>query len=205
MQGFGNKRSGRLKTDNLVSLTMTKKNKKNTNNSHLKNTVNSDVQGFPRAGFFRRLAAMVYDALVATAVWMLASLVITTFLTILLENGVLPKAGYEHVNELIQDSILYKSIIQVWTISWVIVFFLWFWKNGGQTLGMRAWRLKIFNLKDESGISYGRLFLRLLAALGGLGTLLVLLDFKNKQSLQDRIAQTEVLFLSKEANDHKSW
>ena len=205
MQGFGDKRSGRLKTDNLVSLTMTKKNKKNTNKSHLKNTVNSDVQGFPRAGFFRRLAAMVYDALVATAVWMLASLVITTFLTILLENGVLPKAGYEHVNELIQDSILYKSIIQVWTISWVIVFFLWFWKNGGQTLGMRAWRLKIFNLKDESGISYGRLFLRLLAALGGLGTLLVLLDFKNKQSLQDRIAQTEVLFLSKEANDHKSW
>jgi uncharacterized RDD family membrane protein YckC len=182
---------------------MTRKNKKNQN-LH-KNKVTANDEGFPRAGFFRRFAAMIYDALVATAVWMLASIVITTILTVLLENGVLPKNGYEHVNELIQDSVLYKSVIQAWTIAWVIGFFLWFWKNGGQTLGMRAWRLKIFNLKDEVGISYGRLFLRLITALGGLGTLLVLLDYKNKQSLQDRIANTEVLFLSKEANDHKSW
>jgi len=49
------------------------------------------------------------------------------------------------------------------------------------------------------------LFIRLIASLGGLGTLLVLFDFKNKQSLQDRLAKTEVLKLTKEANDHKSW
>lgn len=187
----------------LSKLLMTRKNKKNKKLN--KNKITTNEEGFPRAGFFRRFAAIIYDALVATAVWMLASIVITTILTVLLENGVLPKNGYEHVNELIQDSVLYKSVIQAWTIAWVIGFFLWFWKNGGQTLGMRAWRLKIFNLKDEVGISYGRLFLRLITALGGLGTLFVLLDYKNKQSLQDRIANTEVLFLSKEANDHKSW
>lgn len=161
---------------------------------------------FPRAGFVRRLAAMIYDALIATAIWMLASIIITTFLTILFENGVLSKGNYEHVNELIQNSVFYKTVIQTWTIAWVIIFFLWFWKNGGQTLGMRAWRLKIFNLrKNEKSIGYPRLALRLLASFGGLGTLLVLLDYKNKLSLQDRVAQTEILFLSKQANDHKAW
>jgi len=169
------------------------------------NIIAQDQEGFPRAGFFRRLAAMIYDLLVATAVWMCASLVITTLLTILLENGVLPKGDFEHVNELVQQSLLYKGIIQVWTISWVVFFFLWFWKHGGQTLGMRAWRLKIFTLRQEDGVTYARLLLRLVSSLGGLGTLLVLIDYKNRQSLQDRIAQTEILFLSKEANDHKSW
>jgi hypothetical protein len=54
-------------------------------------------------------------------------------------------------------------------------------------------------------MTWPRLFIRLIASLGGLGTLLVLCDFKNKQSLQDRLAKTEVLKLTKEANDHKSW
>lgn len=165
----------------------------------------SSEEGFPRAGFFRRLAAWVYDALIATAIWMLASIVITVLLTLLLENNVLSKQGYSHVNELIQNSLLYKSLIQIWTLAWVMAFFLWFWKHGGQTLGMRAWRLKIFNLDDVEGISYKRLFIRLFASLGGIGTLLVLIDWKNKQSLQDRLARTEVLHLSKEANHHKSW
>ena len=164
-----------------------------------------DNTNLQRAGFLRRLAAMIYDALVAVAVGMLAAIVITALLTIALESGLLSKQGFEHVSDLIQHSLAYALVIQIWVAIWVLSFFLWFWKNGGQTLGMRAWRLKIFNLKDEVGISYGRLFLRLIAALGGLGTLLVLLDYKNKQSLQDRIANTEVLFLSKEANDHKSW
>ena len=57
----------------------------------------------------------------------------------------------------------------------------------------------------EEPMTWPRLFIRLIASLCGLGTLLVLFDFKNKQSLQDRLAKTEVLKLTKEANDHKSW
>lgn len=158
-----------------------------------------------RAGFFRRLAAMVYDALVAVAIGMCAAIVIIVALTVLLETDVLSKQGYEHVNELLQASLAYKLIIQVWVTFWVVCFFLWFWKNGGQTIGMRAWRLRIFSLEENENIGYGRLLVRLLAALGGVGTLLVLFDIKYKQSLQDRLAKTEVLVLSKLENDHKSW
>lgn len=178
---------------------------KNIAKQQKQKTLKNTNTAFQRAGFFRRFAAWIYDALIATAIWMLASIIIVSILTALLENGVLAKQGYEHVNELIQDSVAYKAVIQVWTASWVLFFFLWFWKHGGQTLGMRAWRLKIFNLQDVEGITYGRLLLRAFASLGGIGTLLVLVDIKNKQSLQDRVAKTEVLHLSKEANDHKAW
>lgn len=158
-----------------------------------------------RAGFFRRLAAMVYDGLIAVAVGLLAALVITSIITALLENNLLSKQGYEHVSDLIQNSLPYTIIIQAWVLLWVAGFFLWFWRNGGQTLGMRAWRLRIFNLHADKPIGYRRLILRLIASLGGLGTLLVLLDFKNKQSLQDRIAGTQILVLTVEQNHHKNW
>jgi uncharacterized RDD family membrane protein YckC len=159
-----------------------------------------------RAGFFRRLAAMVYDGLIAVAVGMLAALVITAIITALLENNILSKQGFEHVSDLIQQSLVYTLVIQAWVVLWVAGFFLWFWRHGGQTLGMRAWRLRIFSLHEQDkAIGYRRLVFRLLASLGGLGTLLVLLDVKNKQSLQDRLARTQILVLTTEQNHHKNW
>lgn len=68
----------------------------------------SDQSAFPRAGFIRRLAAMIYDALVAVAVGMCAALVAIVVLVLLLENNVLDKQGAEHVSEVIQASVLYK-------------------------------------------------------------------------------------------------
>lgn len=164
----------------------------------------TEQHGQQRAGFFRRLLAMVYDTLVAVAVGMCAAMVLIVTLVVLLKNGVLDLRGYGEPADLIQNSLLYKTIIQLWVGAWVAGFFLWFWKKGGQTLGMRAWRLRIYSTVEQP-VTWPRLLLRLIASLGGLGTLLVLFDVKNKQSLQDRLAKTEVLKLSKEANDHKSW
>lgn len=164
----------------------------------------SEPQQFPRAGFFRRLAAMIYDVLVAVAVGMCAAMVMIVVLVVLLENGVLDMQGLEHTSDVIQQSLLYKTVIQIWVGAWVIGFFMWFWRNGGQTVGMRAWRLRLFSTVDAP-LTYPRTILRLISSLGGLGTILVLLDWKHKQSLQDRIAKTEMLVLTKEANDHKQW
>jgi hypothetical protein len=88
-----------------------------------------NIDDFPRASFFRRLAAMVYDSLVATAVFMIAAIVFTLL----------------------------------------------------------------------------RLWVRLFTSLLGLGTLLCLFDRKQKLALQDRASQTEMLVLTKSANDHKNW
>ena len=51
---------------------------------------------------------------------------------------------------------------------------------------MRAWRLRMFAM-DEKPVGYGRLLLRMLSAFLGLGTLFVLIDFKNiPQDICDR-------------------
>lgn len=157
-----------------------------------------------RAGFVRRLLAMVYDTLVAIAVGMCAAMVLIVTLVVMLKNGALDLQGYAEPADLIQSSFVYKLIIQLWVGLWIAGFFLWFWKRGGQTLGMRAWRLRIFSTVEQP-MTWPRLIIRLVTSLGGLGTLLVLFDIKHKQSLQDRLAKTEVLKLSKEANDHKRW
>ncbi|MFC4702055.1 RDD family protein [Glaciecola siphonariae] len=158
-----------------------------------------------RAGFFRRLAAMVYDSLIAVAIGMLSALVFIALLTVALETQLLSKQGYEHVSDLMQNNAFYKLSVQVWVLMWVCTFFLWFWKHGGQTLGMRAWRIRIYNLNPSEPVGYKRLIIRLVSSLLGLGTLLVLLDFKNKLALQDRLTNTEVLFLSAEENHHRAW
>lgn len=164
----------------------------------------TEASSHHRAGFVRRLLAMIYDTLVATAVGMCAAMVMIVTLVVLLKNGALDLQGYAEPADLIQASAGYKLLIQTWVGVWIAGFFLWFWRRGGQTLGMRAWRLRIYSTVEEP-MTWPRLFIRLVASLGGLGTLLVLFDVKNKQSLQDRLAQTEVLKLTKEANDHKSW
>ena len=188
-----------------------KAKKKSPSSNHLKtkgdkNTPNSESESssLERAGFVRRLLAMIYDTLVATAVGMCAAMVMIVTLVVMLKNGALDLQGYAEPADLIQASFGYKLLIQTWVGLWIAGFFLWFWRRGGQTLGMRAWRLRIYSSVEEP-MTWPRLFIRLIASLGGLGTLLVLFDFKNKQSLQDRLAKTEVLKLTKEANDHKSW
>lgn len=158
----------------------------------------------PRATFWRRLLAMVYDTLVAIAVGMCAAMALIVTLVILLANEVLSLQGFGTPAELLQASLLYKTLIQVWVGLWVAGFFLWFWKKGGQTIGMRAWRLRIFSTTNQP-ITWRRLTLRLITALGGLGTLLVLIDRRQRLALQDRVAGTEVLQLSPSQNDHKSW
>ena len=58
----------------------------------------------PRASFFRRLAAMVYDLLVAVAVGMCAAMIMLVSMLLLVENNILDNQGYEHFSDLIQHS-----------------------------------------------------------------------------------------------------
>ncbi len=80
-----------------------------------------------------------------------------------------------------------------------VFFFVFFWAKSGQTLGMKAWRLRVQN-QDGTRISKITGIKRLLPTLLGLGNLTVIFDRKNKLSLQDRLTNTEVVVLSLEAN-----
>ncbi|WP_281561410.1 RDD family protein [Thalassomonas sp. RHCl1] len=160
---------------------------------------NATQETFPRAGFMRRFGGWVYDVLLSVAVYMAAGAISFLIFGLLVNYGVLSMQGHDHLIDLQQSSIVYSVLIYGWNLGWVAFFFVWFWSKSGQTLGMKAWRLRVQN-QDGSLISKRTAIKRLLPTLLGLGNIWVLLDRKNKLSLQDKLTDTEVVTLSKEAN-----
>ena len=127
------------------------------------------------AGFFRRLAAMVYDTLLVAAI-----LISTITLMVVLTNT--PVAGPNVLGLLLLES---------------FAFFAYFWIFRGQTLGMLAWRLSIVTGSGYR-MTFSQALLRYAGALisfaaFGLGYLWILIDAQ-KRSWPDLISDSRVLF-----------
>lgn len=159
----------------------------------------TSINTFPRAGFRRRFGSWVYDFLIAFAVYMVAGAVSFLLFNLLIKYGLIDMKGFEHPIDLQRSSVLFSVLIYGWNIAWVSFFFVYFWAKSGQTLGMKAWRLRLQN-QDGTRITKTTGVKRLLPTLLGLGNLTVIFDRKNKLSLQDRLTNTEVVVLSLEAN-----
>lgn len=137
----------------------------------------SDKQPQP-AGLFRRLAALSYDSLLLLAIWFIATAIL------------LPLTGGEAIraNPLLTTYLLFISFF----------FYGWFWMHGGQTLGMRAWKLQLHNMRPGP-VSWWQVLLRFLVALPsgllfGLGYLWMLVD-RQKLTWHDRYSETRVVQL----------
>ncbi|ODS14687.1 RDD family protein [Pseudoalteromonas tetraodonis] len=154
---------------------------------------------FPRAGFWRRFASLVYDTLAIIAFAMLAVVLYLFAIQGLISLDVIALNGAEDVSARIQDSLLLSGIRSSLLVLVGLVFFGYFWTKSGQTIGMRAWRLKV-QTSQGSLISWPQAIIRSISALLGLGNLVVLVDFKNKKALQDYLSKTEVVTLTKEEN-----
>lgn len=152
---------------------------------------------FPRAGFWRRFASLIYDSLVVISLSMLTAILYFAAIQALIALGVIAKT--DDPAAFIQDSPLLYGIRSALFIGINVVFFAYFWTKSGQTIGMRAWRLKV-QTRDGALISWPQAVIRSLSALLGLGTLVVLIDFKNKRALQDYISKTDMVSLTKEEN-----
>jgi uncharacterized RDD family membrane protein YckC len=135
---------------------------------------------FEPAGLFRRLMAMLYDLFLLLSVLLFASA-----LALLVTRGTL---DYHHP--------LFRSYLFIICFS----FYAWFWIHGGQTLGMRAWRLRVQRL-DGKPITLWQALLRFLSAIPslgvfGLGYLWILVD-KKRMALHDRISESVIVLLPK--------
>lgn len=136
---------------------------------------------FPSAGILRRIAAAFYDLLLV-----LALLIIATALLLPLTHG-------QAINS---ADPLAHTFYQLYLLTLVFVFNGWFWTHGGQTLGMRVWRLR---LVDESGgtISWRQALIRFACAIPA--WLLCMLGIfwirfsTNRLAWQDRASGTRVI------------
>ncbi|MBB1293097.1 MAG: putative RDD family membrane protein YckC [Pseudoalteromonas rhizosphaerae] len=154
---------------------------------------------FPRASFWRRFASLVYDTLAIIAFAMLSVVLYLFAVQGLISLEVISLNGAEDVSALIQNSLLLSGLRSTLLVVVALVFFGYFWTKSGQTIGMRAWRLKV-QTRDGKLISWSQAVIRSVTALLGLGNLVVLVDFKNKRALQDYLSKTEVVALTKEEN-----
>jgi len=77
----------------------------------------------------------------------------------------------------------------------LMVYFVWFWLNGGQTLPMRTWRLRVISA-DGYRLRPAQALLRYLAAwpsvISLVGILWVFVD-RDRRFLHDRIAGTRIV------------
>lgn len=141
------------------------------------------TQELPHCSLSRRLAAIFYDALLLVAV-----LVAASFPPVLLfTSGENTPAAW-------------TPLFRIYLITVSFLFFGWFWTHGGQTLGMRVWRIRVQTRKGY-GITWWQAMLRFVVAIAswaciGLGFIWSLFD-KEKMTWHDRYSESVLVVLPK--------
>lgn len=129
------------------------------------------------ARWWRRLLAIVYDALVVLGLLFVAEMLLLPFN----QGRAVPAGALWH---------------QIYLAAVIWAYFALSWWRGGQTVATRAWRMQVRDL-DGRYPSLARASLRAALALpslalGGLGLLWCLID-REGQSAHDRLSGTQLL------------
>jgi len=142
---------------------------------------NSEPSAEPAGpGLARRLGAIAYDSLLLTAVLFVAT------------AALLPVTGGEAIRS---GSSWYSAYLVVVSFG----YFGWFWTHGGQTLGMRSWRLRLTGA-GNNGATWRQALVRFVAAglswlAFGAGFLWMLVD-SDRLTWHDRISATRIVGFS---------
>jgi len=94
---------------------------------------------------FRLLAVMLYDSMLLVSVLLVAAAV-----AVALNGGEAIGAN--------------NPFFFVYLLGVAFIFYGWFWTHGGQTLGMRAWRVYLIS-GNNTGINWQQAFLRFMVGL----------------------------------------
>ncbi|MFK7854371.1 MAG: RDD family protein [Granulosicoccus sp.] len=125
---------------------------------------------------FRRSAAFLYDCFLLIALFF-----VITAAVIALNDG----QAIQHF--------LYK----VFLFLVGFIFFDWFWRHGGQTLGMRAWRIRVEG-KNTAVLTRKQSMKRYFWGVILFGiTLLYLPISKRSEALHDTFSNTKIVFYNK--------
>jgi uncharacterized RDD family membrane protein YckC len=132
------------------------------------------------AGLGRRFGAIGYDALLLVAVLFVGTAVLLPF-----TGGEAIRAG------------------DVWYTAYLVAlsfgYFGWFWTHGGQTLGMRSWRLRLVGANQDRA-SWRQALVRFVSACFswlafGAGFVWLLVD-PDRLTWHDRASRTRIVHVS---------
>lgn len=134
--------------------------------------------------FLRRLGAMFYDGLLIG----ISSLLIGGILGTLIQHGM----GW---SEIPAGSWIAKLLFIV-ELGIAFALFGWFWTHGGQTLGLRAWKLRVVNAQGGN-LDWQQAFMRFAWSLFswlalGVGFWIAIFD-PDKLTWHDRLSRTRLI------------
>lgn len=146
------------------------------------------------AGLFRRLGALVYDGIIIIAIECLAAALVFLFVNLAIYFGLFERpTAYIDIADFLTKAPVYSDLFLAYLLLVWVGFFAYFWSVAGQTIGMRAWKLRVQN-KDGSNISITQAIIRLSTSAFGLGNLLLVFD-PEKRGFQDIWAKSYVVKL----------
>lgn len=146
------------------------------------NNTNIDQSNFPAVGLFRRLMAIFYDIFLLTAILFLATALVNA----------------TNSGEAIDQEKNYIVFLDIYLGSIIFFYFGWFWTHGGQTLGMKTWKIKLISNNSQL-IGWKRVVIREMTAVIswlflGLGFIWSIFD-KQKRSWHDITSKTTLIDL----------
>ena len=146
--------------------------------------MSTELTNAARPGLWRRLAAIFYDAWLIVGIWLIG-VIIDTFLRDPQGLGL----DYWHLP------------LQLFFFAVPFLFYGWFWTHGGQTLGMRAWRLRLLR-SDGKAANWRSAIIRVAAAhlswlALGLGYVWILFD-SERLAWHDRLSSTRLVIVAKD-------
>ncbi len=136
----------------------------------------------PGAALWRRLAALFYDLLVLIAIWMFAAALVLL--------------AFDGDVDVADQPVLYHFVLQGVLLILSALYFVVSWSRGGQTIGMRAWKVRIVDTEGGSPSmqrSLLRFGLALISLIAGFGFIWSLFD-TDRRAWHDVVAGTKMVF-----------
>jgi uncharacterized RDD family membrane protein YckC len=140
--------------------------------------MNNDIySNCPPASLIKQFAAMVYDSLLIIAI-----LFISTAIALIFNDG---------------NAIESSPAFSLYLLLIVFIFYGWFWRKSGQTLGMRVWKIRVVS-EFGGNPSWQTCFLRLTFALLSIACLGLGYWWRlfRPYTWHDRLSQTSIINVS---------
>lgn len=152
-----------------------------------------ELAAAPRAGLWRRLAALLYDAFLVAAIWMVLGFIMQMIVGI---------GSSQLVDGRVQTDPVYSAVLFTLMVSSAAWFYVGFWQRTGQTLGMIAWRIKVVST-DNTPLDLRHGLIRFALAwpafwLGGLGYLWLYID-RAGDAIHEKLSGSKTVLLPKHA------
>ncbi|MDH5736399.1 MAG: RDD family protein [Gammaproteobacteria bacterium] len=143
------------------------------------------------ATLIKRLLAICYDLLLLIALLFTVGVIAAGIFTFTVNHG-------NAITDTHPAYPVYRMFILTLLLITAFLFYGWFWTHGGQTLGMKTWKIKLIST-DNQPISWSQALLRYLAVflswgVCGLGFIWALFN-KEKKTWHDMLSNTRLIKL----------